>query len=107
MYAKSLSAPWIIRLTWYELGTLLVCLGLDFVEYVFPMLQAPLIGDILDIAGVAFSLFFLRWIGAISLLEIIPGFDVLPVYTATWLIWYLFKKRGDTRYAENLLDRWR
>lgn len=104
---KSLSAPWLIRLWWEEIATLIVCVGLDFVEYLFPPLLTPLLGDIFDLAGVVFCVFFFRWLGFISILELIPGIDVLPLFTATWLIWYLIKRRGDRSRMEYELERWR
>jgi len=107
VHTKSLSAPWAVRLTWDELATLAVCLSLDFVEYLFPMLMTPLYGDLFDLAGVAFSLVFFRWFGLISLLEIVPGLDALPIYTANWLVWYLFKRRREMMHAEDQLERWK
>ena len=43
---KTLSAPWLIRLNWDELVTILVCLSLDIVEYILPVLMVPLAGDV-------------------------------------------------------------
>lgn len=107
LHTKTLSAPWLTRLTWDELGTLLVCLSLDFVEYIIPILMSPLIGDLLDLAGLVFCFAFFRWVGLISLLEIVPGLDVLPIYTLNWLVWYIPKRRRDMVRAEDQLDKWK
>jgi hypothetical protein len=99
--------PWLVRLWGKEIATLFVCLLLDFIEYLFPPLMAPVIGDPLDFAGTVLSVAFFGWIGFISLLELIPGIDAIPVFTITWLIWYIFKKRTDMKRIENELERWR
>jgi hypothetical protein len=36
-----------------------------------------------------------RLIGIVSLLELVPGVDILPIFIITWLIWYLTKKRKE------------
>jgi len=107
MHAKSLSAPWLVRITWDELLTLFCCLGLDFVEIAFPLLQAPIIGDFLDLVGLVFCFAFLGWVGLVSLLEIIPGLDVLPIFTLTWLIWYVYKRRRELIRLESQLEEWK
>jgi len=107
MSTKTLSAPWLISLWWEELATLVVCLSLDFIEFLFPPLMAPLVGDFLDLAGVVFCIVFFRWPGFISFIELIPGIDVLPIFTVTWLIWYFFKRRRDRALMEYQLERWR
>jgi hypothetical protein len=104
---KTISQPWLVRLTWEELATLMLCLTLDFVEYLFPPLLAPLIGDILDLMGIALSFILFGWLGLITLLEVIPGFDILPLFTITWLIWYISKKRREKISAEEMLEKWR
>lgn len=107
MATKPLSIPRLINPAWEELTTLVVCLGLDFIELLAPALMAPLIGDILDLAGVVFCAFYLRMPGFITLLELIPGLDVLPIFTVAWLIWYVFKKRRDRARMEHELELWR
>jgi len=104
---KNLSAPWLTRLNWDELVTLLVCICLDIVEYALPVLMAPVMGDVFDIAGIAFCVYFFRWIGFISLAELIPGLDFLPNFTFTWLIWYLMKRKKDQLRILEELERWR
>jgi hypothetical protein len=51
--------------------------------------------------------FFFKWIGAITFLELIPGLDSLPIFTFAWLIWYLKKRRREGRKQEAELDGWR
>ena len=107
MTVKTLSAPWLTRLNWDELVTLLVCIGLDVMEYALPILMAPLMGDIPDLAGIAFCVFFFGWVGFVSLVELVPGLDVLPNFTITWLIWYLMKREKDQIRVMEELERWR
>lgn len=104
---KYLSTPWLIRLWWQELATLVVCLSLDFLEYLIPPLMAPFVGDILDFAGVVFCVLFFGWIGSISLLELIPGLDVIPIFIITWLVWFIFKRWSTRMRMEYELERWR
>ncbi|MGQ9680770.1 MAG: hypothetical protein ACUVV4_08420 [Candidatus Bathyarchaeia archaeon] len=92
---------------WEEALTLVSVLILDFIELAIPQLQTPLIGDILDLAGLIFCLIFLKWIGLLAFLEIAPGLDVLPIYTATWLIWYIHRKRREQATLEKRLDEWK
>jgi hypothetical protein len=54
---------------------------LDLVDYLAVGL-APILGDIVDLIGVAY---FWRVLGPVSLsglLEVVPGMDVLPTFTA-------------------------
>ena len=104
---QTLSAPWLMGMTWLELVTLISVLLLDFIELIFPQLQTPLIGDVLDLAGLIFCFTFFKWIGLIALLEIVPGLDVLPIYTATWLVWYIDKRRREQVLIESHLDKWK
>ncbi|MFQ6053110.1 MAG: hypothetical protein ACE5OO_02625 [Candidatus Bathyarchaeia archaeon] len=104
---RTLSKPWLVDLSWEELTTLIVCLGLDFIEYIFPALMTPLLGDLLDLAGIVFCGIYFRWIGAVALLELIPGLDVLPNFTITWLVWYVFKRWRAKARLESELERWR
>lgn len=84
-----------------------VCLALDFFEYLLPPLMIPLVGDFIDLAGALFCVIFFGWFGVISLLELVPGLDALPVFTVTWLIWYVFRRRRARMRIEHELDRWR
>lgn len=107
MSTKTLSAPWLVRLNWDELATLLFCVGMDIVEYILPILMTPFIGDIIDFVGIIFCVFFFNWVGFISLFELIPGLDMVPCFSATWLIWYLWKRRGAQLRIEEELERWK
>jgi hypothetical protein len=81
--------------TEYELLTLIVCIILDVSEYMFGVLLLPLYGDFLDIIGIIASFAMFRLIGIVSLFELVPGLDILPIFIITWLIWYLTKKRKE------------
>ena len=69
MEAETVSAPWILSVSWEELTTLTVCLFLDVLEFVAPVMLTPLLGDILDLAGFLFCAVYFNVVGAISLLE--------------------------------------
>ena len=85
----------------------MVCVSLDLVEYLFPLLMMPVAGDPVDLVGITFSVFFFRWIGAITFLELIPGLDSLPIFTLAWLIWYLVKRKREGRRQKAELDGWK
>jgi hypothetical protein len=104
---KPLSVPWLIRLYWDEVVTLIICVSLDLIEYVFPLLMIPVAGDLIDIIGLSFCIYFFNWIGLISLLELIPGLDSLPIFTATWLTWYILKRRQARMKQDDELEGWR
>ena len=78
-----------------ELIKLIVCLILDGAEYVISILLTPFVGDIFDIVGIVTSLYMFRWIGLISILELIPGLDILPINSITWLIWVISRRLED------------
>ena len=104
---KAISIPWLIRYFWDEILTLFVCILLDLIEILFPILMIPVAGDVIDIIGISFSIFFFGPIGAISILELIPGLDMLPIFTATWLAWYVVKKRKTMKKLDKELESWR
>lgn len=81
--------------TEYELLTLVICVILDISEYMFGVLLLPLYGDFLDIIGIVACFAMFRLIGVVSLFELVPGLDVLPIFIITWLLWYLTKKRKE------------
>jgi hypothetical protein len=76
-----------------ELLFLGVCILLDISEYIVAILLLPLFGDLLDLAGIVASFVMFRWIGLVSVIELIPGVDILPIFITTWIIWYITKKR--------------
>lgn len=106
MEAETVSAPWVLRVSWEELTTLTVCLCLDLIELVAPMLLTPTLGDILDLAGFLFCAIYFNVIGAISLLELVPGLDVVPFFSITWLTWYLHRRRKLRHQVEEQLGEW-
>jgi len=77
----------------YELLFLIVCIVLDVSEYVVTILLQPWLGDFLDIIGIVACLLMFRLEGIVSVLELVPGFDVLPIFIITWVIWYFLKRQ--------------
>lgn len=75
-----------------ELLFLGICILLDISEYIAAMLLLPLFGDIFDLAGILGCFLMFQWIGLFSILELVPGLDILPIFIITWIIWYLTKK---------------
>lgn len=92
--------PRFLTLTEEELIGLILCISLDVAEYILKVLLLPVAGDLIDIAGVTFCIYLFRWAGAISLLEFVPGLDILPIYLITWLTWYYMKKVEEMRKRE-------
>ncbi len=107
METKTIETPWSAIFTWEDLSTLAVCLALDLLDYLVPFLSAPIYGDILDFAGVAFCILFFNWVGGIAILELIPGLDILPVYSISWLTWYINTSRVRRKKMEQELDQWK
>jgi len=94
---KSRISPSYFVFTEYELLFLIICVVLDISEYIVTILLLPSVGDILDIVGIIACLAMFRWVGIASLLELIPGVDIFPIFIITWLIWYSLKKRRSAR----------
>ena len=86
-----------------ELINLIICIFLDVLDYVIPILRTPLIGDLFDILGLAIAVVLFGWLGLISLLEFVPALDILPMSTVNWLAW-VYSKRSKEWFSEN---RWR
>lgn len=84
-----------------------MCITLDVLEYIMPALMLPLAGDVLDFAGIVFCVYYFGWIGFVALFEVIPGLDVIPNFTITWLVWYLMKKRKDQLRLQEELEKWK
>ncbi|MCJ7714270.1 hypothetical protein MUO66_07430, partial [Candidatus Bathyarchaeota archaeon] len=80
-----------------ELLFLSVCIILDVSEYMLAILLLPLFGDILDLAGIFASVLMFGWVGLVTLIELVPGADILPIFIITWIIWYLTKKRSSPK----------
>lgn len=78
--------------TEYELLFLIICIVLDVSEYMVTILLLPVVGDLLDIVGIIVCLAMFRWVGIISLFELVPGADIFPIFIITWLIWYFLRK---------------
>ena len=93
---RSRSFPKYFIFTIEELLFLILCIILDVSEYMVAILLLPLLGDFLDIVGIVACLAMFRWVGIVSLFELVPGADILPIFIITWLIWYFLKKRRKT-----------
>ena len=78
--------------TEYELFFLIICIVLDVSEYMIAILLLPVVGDLLDIVGIVACFVMFRWVGVVSLFELVPGADIFPIFIITWLIWYFLKK---------------
>jgi hypothetical protein len=107
MKSESLSKPYGINLTWEELLTLAVCLALDLIEYGVPILQAPFIGDIVDLMGIIYAFLHFGVMAALTLIELIPGLDLIPVFSITWFAWYIYRKRIVRVVGNKELEKWR
>jgi hypothetical protein len=82
-----------------ELFSLILCVVLDISEYIAAVLIMPVVGDMLDVAGIIACLVIFRWIGFMSLFELVPGADILPIFIITWLVWYFLRKQKREEYA--------
>ena len=76
-----------------ELFSLIFCVILDVIEYAAAILTMPVVGDVFDVIGIFVCLVIFRWIGLVSLVELVPGADRLPIFIITWLMWYFLKKQ--------------
>lgn len=91
---------WILSvMTYGEFVKLVACVSLDAVEFVIPFLLQPIIGDMLDIIGLATCIYLFRWIGLFAVLELVPGLDLLPINVLTWVFWFVIKHREDFNYG--------
>lgn len=107
METRTIQTPWAKLFTWEDLSTLAICLALDMLDLLVPFMSTPIYGDILDFSGIAFSVLFFNWIGAITILEIIPGLDIVPLYTISWLTWYLNTSRKKQKRLMAELENWK
>ena len=89
-----------------ELFSLILCILLDISEYVAAVLLLPVVGDVLDVVGIIACLVMFRWIGIVSLFELVPGADILPIFIITWLVWYFLKKQKKKEEQERLQKKW-
>jgi hypothetical protein len=87
------AVPQYFVFTEIELFSLVICIILDVIEYAAGVLMMPLIGDVFDVFGILIVVLMFRWIGLVSLTELLPGADVFPLFIITWLLWYFLKKQ--------------
>ncbi len=78
-----------------EITRLIVCIVLDVIEYVLPFLLTPVVGDLFDLIGIATCVYLFGRIGFVSVLELVPRFDVLPINIFTWVVWMLSRRWDD------------
>ena len=90
---RSVRVPQYFIFTEIELISLIFCVILDIIEYATAVLMMPLVGDVFDIVGILGCFALFRWIGLVSLVELLPGADVLPIFIIIWLMWYFLKKQ--------------
>ena len=93
--------------TYDEAIRLLICMFFDLIEYISPVLLAPILGDAIDVLGFGLGIFLFRWIGLLSLLEFFPYADVLPIFIITWIIWFLLKKQKEKDAYLRLQQEWK
>ena len=99
--------PKYTTLTLGEAIRLVICVAFDVAEYAVPILLTPMIGDILDIAGIGLGIALFGWVGLISVVELLPLFDYFPVFTFIWIIWYYLKRQEEKERVEKLKEKWK
>jgi hypothetical protein len=90
---RGVRVPQYFVFTEIELLSLIFCVMLDVIEYVAVVLTMPVVGDVFDVVGILVCFAMFRWIGLVSLVELVPGADVLPIFIITWLMWYFLRKQ--------------
>jgi hypothetical protein len=106
MELKTIETPW-SSITWEDMATLAICLALDLLDYIVPFMATPVYGDILDFTGIVFCMLFFNWVGVVTFLEIIPGTDIIPIFSITWLSWYINISRVRRKKLEQELEQWK
>jgi len=81
--------------------------GLDLLDYLVPFMMTPIYGDLLDLIGLIFAFMYFNWLGAILILELVPGLDILPLFTITWVTWYINTSKVKKKRTMEALERWR
>ena len=77
---RSVRVPQYFVFTDIELFSLILCVVLDVIEYAAAVLTMPVVGDLFDVVGILVCFVIFRWIGLVSLVELVPGADVLPTF---------------------------
>lgn len=98
--------PKYLMLTLEEFVRLIICIVFDVVEFAFPILLSPLLGDAIDIVGFWVGILMFGWIGCLSILELVPMADYFPVFILTWAVWYYRKKRREKIELEKIQKKW-
>jgi hypothetical protein len=93
---------WVLStLTYGEFVRLVISLSIDLIEYIIPILLLPIIGTLYAIVGLSTSLYLYGWIGLIAALDLLPGLNILPMNTVTWVAWLFVKRQREV--TERLL----
>jgi hypothetical protein len=79
---------------------------LDIIELIAPIFLTPIIGDVIDFIGFIFCVIYYNFVGVIAIFELVPGLDIVPFFTITWLIWYFFRRRRLKKKLEKVLEEW-
>ena len=95
---RGVRVPQYFVFTEIELLSLIFCVMLDVIEYGAVVLTMPVVGDVFDVVGILVCFVMFRWIGLVSLVELVPGADVLPIFIITWLMWYFLRKQKITTH---------
>lgn len=104
---KEFRPPKYVVLTMGEITRLIICIIFDLVEFAVPFLLSPLVGDTIDIMGFWTGILMFRWIGCLTILELVPYADYFPVFVFTWVVWYYRKKRKDRTELAKLRKKWK
>lgn len=98
--------PKMVILTSEEITRLVICVMLDLVEFAFPILLSPFVGDILDVLGFGVGILMFGWIGCLAIFELVPFADYFPIFFIMWVIWYYRKKRKERVELDDLQKKW-
>jgi hypothetical protein len=103
---QSVLTEWIPKISWEEFFTLMICLSFDLIEFFVPLFLTPLLGDVIDFIGFIFCVIYYNYLSVLALLELIPGLDIVPFFTITWLIWYYTRRRRLKIKLDQELEQW-
>jgi len=67
----------------------------------------PIMGDVLDIAGLGVGVALFGGYGLISILEFLPWVDFFPVFILMWAFWYYMKKQKERRKMDEFKRNWK
>jgi hypothetical protein len=86
------------------LPSLAACIAMDLIGYV--SFGIPILGELIDIiwAPISAAIYYRMFGGKIGILggafdfleEILPGTDIIPTFTITWVIQYIRRRKPST-----------